>query len=203
MTSDTANAAFVRDVQAELGVKVDGWAGPATRAAFAERFGVELETAPPAAFPWPGRSESEIRDYYGPPGDSQQVRVEPPYPMRIAWDTATPLRVITCHRLVADSLLAVLRSILDTYGMDWIRRHGLDLYGGCYNFRKMRGGSSWSAHAWGIAIDLDPARNGLRTPWPGEATMPVEAIELFEAAGWTSLGRVIHSDAMHFQATRW
>lgn len=203
MSREADNAAFVTDLQAELGVKVDGWAGDKTRAAFAERFGVELAPAPPADFPWPGRSEAELRAFYGPPGDSQQVRVEPPYPMRIAWDTSTPLRVITCHRLVADSLLAVLRGFLEDFGTGWIREHRLDLYGGCYNFRKMRGGSSWSTHAWGIAIDLNPETNGLRTPWPAQATMPHEAIEAFEAAGWTSLARVIGRDAMHFQATRW
>lgn len=209
---DAANLAFVEDVQAVLVsrgrlAKVDRWAGDDTRAALGLELGADLTRRPPAPRPpperWPGRSEAEIRAVFGPPGESQQVRIDSPYPMVIAWDLGTPLRKITCHRLVAESLAGVLEALRDKYGMEWITDHGLHLYGGCYNFRKMRGGASWSTHAWGIAIDLDPARNGLRTPWPAKAAMPVEAIELFEAAGWTSLARVIGRDAMHFQATGW
>lgn len=188
--------------------EVDGWGGAMTRDAWDAAF---PDTAPlvgdsSAAAPgarWPGRAEAAIRAYYGPPGESQQVRIAPPYPMRIAWDPAVSLRSITCHRLVGGSLAGILEAIRDRHGLEWIKAHQLDHYGGCYNFRRMRGGSSWSTHAWGIAIDLDPARNGLRTPWPAKAAMPVEAIEAFEAEGWTSLARVIGRDAMHFQATSW
>lgn len=212
LARDAANAAFVGRLQVGLADRgfytgdLDSWAAPggATQRALETALGWKLPAGAPApSARWPARGEASIRAYYGPPGESQLVRVDPPYPMRIAWDPDVPLRTITCHRLVADSLVEVLAAIHARLGAAGIRHHGLDLYGGCYNFRKMRGGASWSTHAWGIAIDLDPARNGLRTPWPAEAAMPVEAIELFEAAGWTSLARAIGRDAMHFQATSW
>jgi hypothetical protein len=38
----------------------------------------------------------------------------------------------------------------------------LDDFGGCFNYRKMRGGTQLSLHSWGVAIDLDPDRNLLK-----------------------------------------
>jgi hypothetical protein len=106
-----------------------------------------------------------------------------------------------CHRKVKDSLEAVLKDLLDTFGLPYLTEYGLDVYGGCYNFRKKRGGGSYSKHAWGVAIDINPAENGLHTPWPEEATMPADVIDLFERHGWKSLGSLIGRDAMHFEAT--
>ena len=85
-----------------------------------------------------------------------------PYPMRIAWAKDTKATRMRCHKDVADSFLSVFKEILDVYGYERIVELGIDLYGGCFNYRKMRGGSSWSKHAWGIAVDLDPARNKLK-----------------------------------------
>jgi hypothetical protein len=57
----------------------------------------------------------------------------------------------------------VFNDILKEYGYEKIVELGIDLYGGCFNFRKMRGGSDYSRHSWGIALILDPARNLLET----------------------------------------
>ena len=152
---------------------------------------------------WPDDNQSDIVRRFGPPGPSRLVMLDLPYPMRIAWETTTTVNRLSCHSLVKDSLRAILEGILAHYGnIAAVRAARMDLYGGCYNYRKMRGGSSWSRHAWGIAIDIDPDRNGLRTPWPGEATMPLDVIEIFEAAGWKSGARAWSRDAMHFQATK-
>ena len=37
-----------------------------------------------------------------------------------------------------------------------IRAGGLDMYGGCYNYRPRRSASSLSVHAWAAAIDIAP-----------------------------------------------
>lgn len=206
------NQDFVRDVQRWLNregytIQVDGIAGVATREAFFRRTG----TAPPPAAPrpetspnrWPGPTQRELIAFYGQPGTGQ-TQIDLPFPMRLAWDTDTVVEKITCHERVAASLFVALRSILRIYGsLSALREDGLDLLGGCYNLRKMRDRDEWSLHAFGAAIDLDPIRNGLSTPWPKRATMPEPVIRMFEAEGWTSLGRVIGRDAMHFQATSW
>lgn len=153
---------------------------------------------------WPIDSTPAIEAFFGPRGDeSNLTRLALPYEMRLAWDPAQRVRRVTCHKLVADSLGRVLASILEHYGSpEEVAAHRMDLFGGCYNVRRMRGGTSWSRHSWGIAIDLDPLQNGLMTPWPDKATMPLEVIKLFEAEGWKSGARAWKRDAMHFQCTR-
>ncbi len=202
------NEALVRSIQSWLRsrgheLRVDGWGGRRTRQVMREAMDAYGLPAPDADPRWPAPDESALRAFYGDPGLSQQVYIEPPYPMVLAWDPDTELSKIRCHRLVADSLAAILSEILAERGLDWIQRHHLHEFAGCYNYRTMRGGSRWSTHAWGVAIDLASRQNGLHTPWPGQASMPVEVVEIFEAHGWTSLGRVIGRDAMHFQATSW
>lgn len=125
-----------------------------------------------------------------------------PYPMRIAWDTKTTTTKLRCHKLVADKFLAVFKEILEVYGLPKIQELGIDLYGGCFNFRKMRGGSEWSKHAFGIAIDLDPARNTLKeTSKTARFARPEykQMIDIFEKHGFLSLGRTHNYDWMHFE----
>jgi hypothetical protein len=88
-----------------------------------------------------------------------------PYPMRLSWDKNVKVNKIQCHKLVADKLSKIFEEILLAYGYDKIVELGIDLYGGCFNFRAMRGGTAPSRHSWGIAIDLDPERNQLKTQW--------------------------------------
>ena len=66
----------------------------------------------------------------------------------------------------------------------------------------MRGGTSWSLHAYGAAIDLAPGTNGLRTHWPTNATMPLDVMVCFAEQGWKPAGAFWSRDAMHMEATQ-
>jgi hypothetical protein len=142
---------------------------------------------------------------YGKPnvtGEGYLVTIQLPYPMRIAWDTDTSVTRMRCHKLVADNFLAVFNEIHREYGYAKIKELGIDLFGGCFNFRKMRGGNDWSTHSWGIAIDLDPARNQLKeTSKTARFARPEykKMIDIFYKHGFISLGRERNFDWMHFQ----
>jgi hypothetical protein len=101
---------------------------------------------------------------YGQPNEAGTylTTINLPYPMRIAWDTKTKVTRMRCHKGVANAFLSVFNELLEVYGYERIVELGIDLFGGCFNFRKMRGGTSYSKHSWGIAVDLDPARNTLK-----------------------------------------
>ena len=148
---------------------------------------------------------AQVIKKYGTPnetGAGYLVTVKVPYPMRIAWDTDSSVKSIRCHKLVADKLLAVFNDLLSHYGYDKIKELGIDLYGGCFNYRRMRNGSAWSMHAWGIAIDLDPARNTLKeTKRTARFARPEykPMIDIFYKHGFISLGREKDFDWMHFQ----
>lgn len=148
---------------------------------------------------------AQIIKKYGSPnetGAGYLVTIKLPYPMRIAWDTDTSVSSIRCHTLIADKLLAVFNDLLSHYGYDKIKELGIDLYGGCFSYRRMRNGSAWSRHAWGIAIDLDPARNTLReTKKTARFARPEykKMIDIFYKHGFISLGRERDFDWMHFE----
>ena len=66
----------------------------------------------------------------------------------------------------------------------------------------MRGGSDYSRHSWGIAIDLDPERNQLKTPYLKSNFSKQEykkLHEIFEKHGFINLGKQKGYDAMHFE----
>ncbi len=86
-------------------------------------------------------------------------------------------------------------------------------YTGSYNCRQVTGGSSWSGHAWPVAMDINAATNpyvnhaGIRTiRWGVETDMPaamVREIESITASGiqafrWGGRYRSI-KDAMHYE----
>lgn len=213
----------IREIQALLhGVEIDGRMRPGGETLRAlEELGRIGETAPESIYPplpeidhvgnhrgpthgpWPADDDSSLRAFYGEPGEAHLVKIEFPYPMRLAWETSTVVRTSRCHVKVRDSLRAILEAILAMYGsVGAVREARMDLFGGIYNLRKMRGGTSTSRHSWGISIDIDPDQNGLHTPWPGQATMPDEVVQIFRGHGWKSGAVSWGRDAMHFQATQ-
>lgn len=201
--------------------RVDGWWGPQTAWA-SEALQEKLENGfvhawrdvePIEANPrqWP--RQRDLTAFYGPHGAANfgptppppLVRVPSPWPLKISWNKSQTRRHFLMHEKVADSLSEVLERIYNHYGLAEIQRLGLDLFGGDYNARKMRGGTKWSTHSWGIAIDFDPERNQLK--WSrNRASLAhpdcVDFWEAFEREGWVSLGRLKNFDWMHVQAAR-
>lgn len=163
-----------------------------------------IGSSKPEGSSWPMQTEQELVRFYGPVGTNQTTIVSP-YPLRLSWNTDKVITRFSCHEKVAESIEKALTNVLDHYGADGVREHRLDLWGGCLNVRKMRGGTNWSTHSWGIAIDWDTANNRLR--WDHtKATLSRPEYdkwwEFWEAEGWVSLGRARNYDWMHVQAAR-
>jgi len=147
----------------------------------------------------------EVISKYGKPnviGEGYLVTILLPYPMRLAWDNDTIVTKVRCHKLISGRLLAVFNEIHRVYGYAKIKELGIDLFGGCFNYRKKQGGTSLSMHAWGIAVDLDPVRNQLReTSKTARFARPEykAMIDIFYKHGFISLGREKNYDWMHFE----
>jgi hypothetical protein len=112
------------------------------------------------------------------------------------------LKAISVNKVCAPSLTRVLTAVFDYYGNDpeKIAAYGMNLYGGAYNYRLKKGGSSLSVHSWGAAIDLDPEHNA----FGGHSRrMPIAVVNAFKAEGWIWGGDWHQpADPMHFQATQ-
>lgn len=183
-------------MQMRIGTAPDGFWGPKSIAALRRH----LRFLMPSPSPWPRTDKQSLHDFYGDPGDEDSlVMIRLPYEMRYDGKVVTRMRV---HKRCADSLLRVLTRIRDRMeAVPDIVPEATD-FGGCFNYRLKRGGSSWSLHAWGAAIDLDPSDNAFRASWPIQADMPLEIIEAFAIEGWISAAAFWGYDAMHFQATQ-
>ena len=202
--------------------RVDGLFGPQTEAAFLE-FNRQKHNLPPetwvdelidnpfqpfvptetTAQTWP--RERDIQSFYGPPCKMKLVRLKLPYVMHIAWDLRQTITSFSINEKCHDSAARAFQKVAETYSMDEIKEIGLDIFSGCYNCRKKRGGSSWSTHSWAIAIDFDNTRNQLKWNHTRARLAKPDAVpfwEIWEAEGWVSLGRARDFDWMHVQAAR-
>ena len=117
-------------------------------------------------------------------------------------------RRVSFHRRAADALRRV-SARLDRIATPAIDRSFASL-GGTFAARPIAGTDRTSAHAWGIAIDLDPS---LGDYWRNESSaaagksaqlhwrnrVPPEVVEAFEAEGFAWGGRWYHYDTMHFE----
>lgn len=160
------------------------------------------EVFQPSQRVWP--RQAEVPAYYGAVGINQ-VQIPVPFDLWLAWSKSTRVRSISVHRLVADSAAHCFERIAQAYSAADRHGLGLDLFGGSLNVRKMRGGSSYSMHSWGIAIDFDPDRNRLDTHAPQARLSHSDAVPfwvIWESAEWLSLGRARNFDWMHVQAAR-
>ncbi|MCR6672216.1 M15 family metallopeptidase [Devosia ginsengisoli] len=157
---------------------------------------------------WP--KQSQMAAFFGNPDTNNDgvadlkwqqdnlTAIEPPYPMFYA---GKPVRKITCHVKVADSLMRILTKIGDSFTEAERKQYGLDQYGGVFNFRPKRAGTSLSTHAYACAIDLAATLNPFRAKYGSRPNMmPMAAVKIFEAEGWIWGGLWSNGDAMHFQA---
>ena len=149
-------------------------------------------------------STKAIIEKYGKPNQNGTylVSIKLPYPMRLAWDKKTSVTKMRVHKKAAQDFINVFNELLAVYGLAKIQALGIDLFGGCFAFRAMRGGSDYSRHSWGIAIDLDPERNQLKeTSKTARFARPEykPMIDIFYKHGFISLGREKNYDWMHFE----
>lgn len=192
----------IRAVQRKLNLSDDGIDGRKTWAAIYTGI-VGLPEEPVEVIVGrhiPEDNYDSICSAYGKPGnESNLVRFTFPYEMKLYGETA--IKTHRCHKDCKTDLEAILETARDELGMDYIKEYHLNHYDGCYNYRKMRGGSSSSRHSWGIAIDIAAQYNGNKVRKP-QAEMPQEFINIFKQFGWKSGGDAWGRDYMHFQRTK-
>jgi hypothetical protein len=198
--------------------KIDGLIGPQTvwayalfRAsdpdALAEFKDEDKDTEPnivPAESPWPRQAGTSMDKFFGDKGANQGM-LTLPFPMRIAWDKDQTITRMKLNEKVIESAGRVFEKIASRFDARERERFGMDLFGGSLAIRQMRGGTDWSVHSWGCAIDFDPERNQLRwTKRKATLASPecTDFWEFWEEEGWLSLGRARDYDWMHVQAAR-
>ena len=147
-------------------------------------------------------SQKEMEKYFGKANaeGSYLTMIDLPYTM---YYDRQPVKRMRCHKKVAQAFTNVFNEILASYGERKINELGINEFGGCFNYRLMRGSKTkLSAHSWGTAIDLDPNRNTLKeTSKTARFARPEykAMIDIFEKHGFASLGRLKNFDWMHFE----
>ena len=143
------------------------------------------------------------------------VSVPLPFVMRYAFDTKVKITHCQFHRLIAVNLTGALQDVwtfartemkkkygynqttefYDNKARAYLRLYGLDLFGGTHVYRRKRGTVGLSMHAYGIAIDINPAKN----PMGKKGVMPEWFVAIFKKWGFTWGGTWKRRDDMHFQ----
>lgn len=197
---------------------IDGMAGNQTNGAFLEwnhfvTTGKKLvldrtPIAPAIKTKFP--RQADCPTFYGKPGEgskgtieAQLVNVDLPFPFRIDYALNQTRKTLRLHKKCADSAAKAIAEIVQHYGEAEMRRLGLDRFAGDYVPRPMRGGKSWSMHAYGCAIDFYAGRNGLTMRCPEALFCGADYrafFDIWEKFGWLALGRAIGRDWMHVQA---
>jgi hypothetical protein len=108
---------------------------------------------------------------------------------------------VEIHAKVAPALARVAARLERAIAADPSLRPFVARLGGTVNERAIAGTDRPSAHSWGIAIDLDPARGDYwrwrRGGWRNR--VPQAIVDAFEAEGFIWGGRWYHFDTMHFE----
>lgn len=199
-----------KSVQLSIGTAADGIPGPNTITKIMEKMGIE---APINSNLLP---QSKIRtnsSIYGRAGDEDNlvnVPVPSNYPLKYEGKTVKTIRV---HRLAKDSLVKALQEIADYYENKYGSVEeavknvpGIYNYSGSYNFRKTTKGSSYSMHAYGLALDFDAENNTYHMDKTKARLARPEYNafwDILEKYGWLSLGRRSDLDWMHCQYSLW
>ena len=141
----------------------------------------------------------DIFDYIGPahtlnPAWQTDVlaRVTLPFPVKLSWDKSRSVSQFTCHKLLAEKFTEVFAEISAAQ-----LQNAITTFGGCSRSAPQRTGSKLSAHAWGIATDLNPESNAQGT----SGNMDQHIVVIFRDAGfmWGGEWQGRARDPMHFQ----
>jgi len=132
--------------------------------------------------------------------DRNLVRVPSPYPMSMG---GLHVPAISINKVAAESLARVLETIAERCGHDPAKLAAghCDCFSGSFALRTMRGLSTVSMHAYGLAIDFDAPRNPLGAA-PGKTFFKPDSVLVrsFKEAGWIWGGDWKgRRDAMHVQ----
>lgn len=126
------------------------------------------------------------------------TNIIPPYQM---FYDSHPIKSIRVNKKIASAILSVFTEIYEKCGHDQekVDAIGASAYGGCYNFRPIRGSTrNLSNHAFGAAIDIDPAHNPLGAR---KGKMSPITIAAFKNQGFLWGGDYQgRKDWMHFEA---
>jgi hypothetical protein len=147
-------------------------------------------------------SQAEQEKYFGKANaeGTYLTMIDLPYTM---FYDRQPVKRMRCHKKVAQAFKNVFNELLSSYGERKINELEINDFGGCFNYRLMRGSrTKLSAHSWGTAIDLDPNRNTLKETHKTARFARADykaMIDIFEKHGFASLGRLKDYDWMHFQ----
>jgi hypothetical protein len=139
------------------------------------------------------------------------IRVFPlPYPMPISWGDHSVIMKFQAHILAGPKIVAALSKMREYAQIEaneeneklnaivWMRKFGYDVWGGCWNFRLVRGGNVLSDHSWGTAVDLCPARGAMGVA-DDTLYFPPWIIKAFEEQGFQWGGHFTRTDGMHLQ----
>lgn len=149
----------------------------------------------------PHDDTQSLRNFYGQEGTNIVV-VTLPYKMRAAWDMNQIITRASVNRKCQAQFLDVWERTLNHYGIDGIHDLELDITGGTFNNRTIRGGSRPSTHAFGCAWDINPAKNPYKGKWRNsQLSKPeYEPFRLYvKENGGIFLGEVEDFDSMHIQ----
>ena len=153
-------------------------------------------------------TDAEVYERYGQPNNwSDYVKFYPPFQMYLAWEVNgvknMKVKFFWCHKKIEKMLYQAFNNLLECYSDEAIHELGIDLYGGCHNYRLMRGSATkFSRHSWGIAIDIHPDKN--RWKWKSDKAVFAtedykDMIKCFYDAGFINYGVEKGFDWMHFE----
>lgn len=144
----------------------------------------------------------EMVDYYGHPLKDVPhllVDVDPGFQLYYG---GSPVSSVRFHERGATILGETLNEIADTFSNKEIEELEINRYSGSYNKRKVRGGTAWSTHAFGCAIDWNAWKN--RMPWGRDKALFArpeydEWRSIWRKHGFVNLGEALNIDWMHQQ----
>lgn len=158
---------------------------------------------------FPHEDSVNLMKFYGDPRGSNgqvskkwfsenMVKWTPPYTIYYSDGKRTPLKTIFLHKKVVSVYTAAFTDVKNTFEPKEINDLRLNISGGAFNYRVIRGGNRLSTHAFGIAIDMDPARNPYPKKWK-EGMINREFCDILMKHGIWWRGHNGDVDAMHFQ----
>lgn len=145
----------------------------------------------------PAYSTADMNRAFGKMG-TRVISIPLPFPMRLAWDKSVVVNTTMAHINMEKPFTDAMDQALEHYSLAGLQELGLDLYGGCFNIRKMTGGSEWSSHSWGVGVDINPVGNPFRMN-PSKTTYVDPQYTEFARIMISNGFRTLPHDLMHWQ----